>query len=393
MNAALACARETNSKSMIVGHRDVLRSARFGACWSALVLGMSSVAQAIVITDDFSDLNDTANPAWVHLDKTVGSTGQTWDASSGAYRLTAPPNGVVELAPQFNDLAFVGSYVPQSFSDVRVAADFVHFVPFAVQTYFYGVGARFDGTNTVPTQGQGFTLRGYGYGYEPDNQEMVLYLFTGSGNRDVRSQRIFLDDTKDYRFELEVIGSSLHGRVCEVGTPCTPEVGLVAEQFRDFDAEPINVNHDGDPSTPEIPHEIYTQGFSTIFGVNTIFDGDLTYTIDNFRTETAVAGDYSRNGEVDAADYVLWRETLGQAGPLEQAPTSFADMRANGAVSAGAFSQVIDQADYDFWQANFGKAVASGSGIAAVPEPVSNVLLLLGAVCLPFGGRNFGRSA
>src|SRR5688572_4085670 len=87
---------------------------------ATLVVGGLPDANAYV-SDDFSDLNDTANPTWTHLDGLVASTGQTWDASTGQYRMTAPNNG-------FSNLGFVGSYVAQSFSDVVVSADIVSFV-------------------------------------------------------------------------------------------------------------------------------------------------------------------------------------------------------------------------------------------------------------------------
>src|SRR5688572_30754377 len=82
-------------------------------------LGSSNASAAVF--DDFSDLNDTANPTWTHLNGLVASSGQTWDASTGQYRMTAPNNG-------FSNLGFIGSYVPQSFSDVLVKADIVSFV-------------------------------------------------------------------------------------------------------------------------------------------------------------------------------------------------------------------------------------------------------------------------
>ena len=80
-----------------------------------------------------------------------------------------------------------------------------------------------------------------------------------------------------------------------------------------------------------------------------------------------VNGDYNGNGTVDAADYIVWRQTLG----------STSDLRADG-YSAGASAGVIDQADYDFWKSNFGRQSGSGStaGIA-VPEPTSMKLLLV----------------
>jgi hypothetical protein len=67
------------------------------------VVAWPSAADA-VSADDFSDLNDTANPTWTHLDGLVASTGQTWDASTGQYRMTAQNNG-------FSSLGFVGSYI------------------------------------------------------------------------------------------------------------------------------------------------------------------------------------------------------------------------------------------------------------------------------------------
>jgi hypothetical protein len=67
-----------------------------------------------------------------------------------------------------------------------------------------------------------------------------------------------------------------------------------------------------------------------------------------------LVGDYSGNGIVDAADYVVWRSTLG----------STTDLRANGD-NTGASAGVIDQADYSVWRSNFGNT-ASGSGSGAV---------------------------
>jgi hypothetical protein len=59
----------------------------------------------------------------------------------------------------------------------------------------------------------------------------------------------------------------------------------------------------------------------------------------------ALPGDYNRNNEVDAADFVLWRQTLGQNGV---GPFTGAD---------GNGDSVIDQDDYEVWQANFGKSL------------------------------------
>jgi hypothetical protein len=95
-----------------------------------------------------------------------------------------------------------------------------------------------------------------------------------------------------------------------------------------------------------------------------------------------VPGDYNNNGIVDAADFTVWRDTLG----------SMADLRANGD-NTGASVGVVDQADYDFWKLHFGETLgggsasfapvdSSGANHAAVPEP-STLWLLMGCVTVP----------
>jgi hypothetical protein len=72
-------------------------------------------------------------------------------------------------------------------------------------------------------------------------------------------------------------------------------------------------------------------------------------------------GDYNDDGFVDAADYVVWRNTLG----------STAVLLANGNDSGTSMS-VIDHADYIVWRSNFGSPKAAlnhSSGLAPVPEP------------------------
>jgi hypothetical protein len=88
-----------------------------------------------------------------------------------------------------------------------------------------------------------------------------------------------------------------------------------------------------------------------------------------------VAGDYNGDGHADAADYTVWRDTLG----------STIDLRANGD-NTGASANVIDQADYTFWKSHFGSS-GSGSGSrlsGAVPEPSSIALGVLGAAGMAF---------
>jgi FG-GAP-like repeat len=80
-----------------------------------------------------------------------------------------------------------------------------------------------------------------------------------------------------------------------------------------------------------------------------------------------LAGDYNRNGVVDVADYVLWRDTLGQA--VE-----------NGSRADGDRDGTVDQDDYAVWRAHFAERSAMAAGISSsVPEPNSLLLLLYAA--------------
>jgi hypothetical protein len=89
----------------------------------------------------------------------------------------------------------------------------------------------------------------------------------------------------------------------------------------------------------------------------------------------APTGDYNRDHIVDAADYTVWRDTLGQT----VTPGVGADGNANG---------IIDAGDYAFWKMHFGNsAPAAGSGAAsagAAAEPATIWLALVAAgLCLP----------
>jgi T5SS/PEP-CTERM-associated repeat protein len=100
-------------------------------------------------------------------------------------------------------------------------------------------------------------------------------------------------------------------------------------------------------------------------------DWDVQYHPDSVVLAVIVpglVGDYNQNGTVDAADYVLWRNTLG----------TMSDLRADGNGNGQ-----IDPGDYDVWRANFGRAGGSGATSAhfgAVPEPCSSVLFFSAAV-------------
>jgi hypothetical protein len=86
-------------------------------------------------------------------------------------------------------------------------------------------------------------------------------------------------------------------------------------------------------------------------------------------------GDYNQNGVADAADYTVWRDTLG----------SRTDLRANGTDEGASFG-VVDLADYQIWKSHFGEMGGAGSiygeAPAAVSEPTPVWLVAMAAMSL-----------
>jgi hypothetical protein len=72
-------------------------------------------------------------------------------------------------------------------------------------------------------------------------------------------------------------------------------------------------------------------------------------------------GDYNDDGQVDAGDYIVWRNTYGQTGLKLPA-----DGNGNGTIDAG---------DFDEWRLHFGDPPATASS-STVPEPSTLALLV-----------------
>jgi hypothetical protein len=65
-------------------------------------------------------------------------------------------------------------------------------------------------------------------------------------------------------------------------------------------------------------------------------------------------GDYSGNGEVDAADYVVWRNTVNSVVPIGTGADGYGpEAEADG---------IVDGFDYDFWKSLFGDSVVDFRG-------------------------------
>ena len=94
--------------------------------------------------------------------------------------------------------------------------------------------------------------------------------------------------------------------------------------------------------------------------------------IDNFVIRDGLLGDYDLDGDVDLADFTVWKQSLNSS---VATPGYFAD---------GNNSGGVDAADFTVWRDNFGASIVSAIGSGglaggnAVPEPSSWLLFLLG---------------
>ena len=90
-------------------------------------------------------------------------------------------------------------------------------------------------------------------------------------------------------------------------------------------------------------------------------------------------GDYNGDDVVDAADYVTWRDNLGQSVVLPN----------------DSSSGLVTQEDHEVWRANFGQSHATGNSLSAatqpdaIPEPATLFILSTGCVLLFATAKRF----
>ncbi|QDU91746.1 hypothetical protein Pla175_51770 [Pirellulimonas nuda] len=256
----------------------------------------------------------------------------------------------VEVADPGTPIAAAGSVTP----NIRISA----FAPLA--------GHFFEGTGAV-----GFGPPGFIVNPELDFPESGDIFFNLNGNKFGGQQTPFqiapgVEDVTPvdfYNFGDDLEGLFLH----EVGHAA---IGLDHPPWDGADPD-RRVMYVGDYLNPSAPY--------CCTALNRGLDPD---DIAGARFVYGLKGDNNADGRVDAADYSVWRDALGQTGA-----SLAADSDRDGAVTA---------ADYDAWRVNFGAAeVLSQTGVGAVgvPEPSAGAAMLAALLCCAVSVRRFGRRA
>jgi hypothetical protein len=138
------------------------------------------------------------------------------------------------------------------------------------------------------------------------------------------------------------------------GPPMAPGIGLVVNS---------SAGDEGALSGLDLQtNTVLVQTAPVTAGKDYILKGDaeLQSSSSNFMSPLGVVipgFDYNQDFAVDAADYTVWRDTLGQTG--------------TGLAADGDGNGTIDQADYDLWKTNFGHV-----GHGAIPSPTTTTFKL-----------------
>lgn len=180
------------------------------------------------VFDDFSDGNDTANPAWQHYDPIGGVTAPpaTFTFPDGHYRITAP----AQQAPDCDaGPARAGSFISNTdYGDFYVSADLVDFDDTVRQAF--GIAAR------ITTPGLG-TTGGYLFSWEPGSGELpgesngdldisLLVDEVATSQIETEPSGLHLTKGRSYRFVFMGNANNFEARVYELPDITTPLIIL-----------------------------------------------------------------------------------------------------------------------------------------------------------------------
>jgi hypothetical protein len=109
-------------------------------------------------------------------------------------------------------------------------------------------------------------------------------------------------------------------------------------------------------------------------GVAGVASGQREFFFDKLSIDdpnASLTGDYDRDGNVDAADYALWRKTLNQS-------------VAQGTGADGDRDGVITQLDYNIWRQNYAPSPGTGASLElnALPVPEAGAGVAAALLCV-----------
>jgi hypothetical protein len=118
-----------------------------------------------------------------------------------------------------------------------------------------------------------------------------------------------------------------------------------------------------------------------VVGASASPTGEREFFFNNLTVSSpGLTGDYNHNGVVDAADYVLWRDTLSQSVTA-------------GTGADGNGDGMVTQTDYNIWRGQFGMTSGAGLSETTVPEPSVAFLVtesLVAALTITLSSRRIG---
>lgn len=110
--------------------------------------------------------------------------------------------------------------------------------------------------------------------------------------------------------------------------------------------------------------------FSTLDITLTALDNAAMPWVEERQSSLVLAGDYNFDGVVDESDYAAWQNQFSSSGPFPIA-AAYADGTRNGTVNA---------ADFVFWRDRLGASAVGLRGPITVPEPPMLTLVVLAAM-------------
>lgn len=284
-------------------------------CLAALVVVfVVDRAWSVVIVDDFNDGN---NVGWTDGSPLAGFGATTTYSYPGGntYRIQigASPSPTT-LGPSRG-----GSYRSDAnYTQFAAKIDLLNWTLGGGTSMIAGLLARVNNIGLGTTNGYSISYSTAGIAY--------LSRITAEVPTTLVSTPVSLTSGTGYQFSFTGNGADLLGEIYALSNLTTP---LVSLSYSDA---------------------TYSSGVTALLVYDSSSAATANHTpsatFDNYvSSETLVRGDYNYDGHVDAADYVVWRNNVGNT---------------------------LAPSNYDVWRAHFGESInpAAGAGFAAaVPEP------------------------